>query len=410
MFNKLKIINDPVYGLINLENEILFDIIEHPLFQRLRRITQLGLAYYVYPGAMHTRFQHALGATFLMQKALNVLQRKGITLTDDDKISALGAILLHDIGHGPFSHTLEYNFFKDICHEDISLLFMQKINNETNGKLNGAIKVFNNTHEKKLLHQLVSSQLDMDRLDYLNRDSFFTGVSEGIVGSERIIEMLTVKDGNLAVEAKGIYSIEKFLIARRLMYWQVYLHKTVVVVEQMLKKIIARARQLINSGQELYAPLALNFFLKNNITSEFINTPFDGKTPLDYFAMLDDNDIFSSIKVWQYSNDYVLKNLCTRLLNRKLFKIEISNTKYKTDYINQIKDKTIKEKNIPKEYINYFVIYGNLENNAYTTSPSDEIKILRKDQTLNDIAKESDISNISALSKKVKKYFIIYPT
>ena len=405
MFNKLKIINDPVYGLINLENELLFDIIEHPLFQRLRRITQLGLAYYVYPGATHTRFQHALGATYLMQKALDVLNRKGVLLTKQERTAALTAILLHDIGHGPFSHTLEYNFFCDICHEQISLLFMQSINKDMHGALDEGISVFTNSHPKKILHQLVSSQLDMDRLDYLNRDSFFTGVSEGIVGSERIIEMLTEKNGNLAVEAKGIYSIEKFLIARRLMYWQVYLHKTVVVAEQILKKIISRARLLIRNGQNIYAPPALEFFLKND--KKATNTIVE--TPLKYFAMLDDHDIFSAMKIWRTCGDFVLENLCSRLLDRKLFKIEISNSPVSEQHIAKIRQQTTKNVNIPEELLDYFVIYGNLENNAYIKSPTNEIKILRKDQTLNDIAEESDISNISALSKKVKKHFIIYP-
>ncbi|MBQ9212918.1 MAG: HD domain-containing protein [Bacteroidales bacterium] len=406
--NKLKVINDPVYGLINIENELVFDVIEHRLFQRLRRIKQLGFSYLVYPGAMHTRFQHSLGAAFLMQNALKVISDKGCPLTSQDKEAALLAILLHDLGHGPFSHTLENSFFDNISHEEISAEFMKIINNDFNGAIQHGISVFTNEHHKKILHKLVSSQLDMDRLDYLNRDSFFTGVSEGVIGSERIIKMLNFVDNEPVVEAKGIYSVEKFLIARRLMYWQVYLHKTVVVAEEILKLIIKRAKEIIRDGKDIFAPPSLKFFLKNSISKEDLHKDFEGKTPLDFFAQLDDSDIISSIKVWQFSDDFVLSNLCNRLINRKLFKIEIFPNECPDDKFMEIRKNVLQKQICPKQYIDYFVIRGTLYNKAYSRGKDETIKIVMKDGLVKDIASASDISNVSALSKTVKKSFICY--
>ena len=406
--NKLKVINDPVYGLINIENELIFDVIEHPLFQRQRRIKQLGLSYLVYPGAMHTRFQHALGATYLMQNALKVISEKGCPLTSDDKQAALLAILLHDLGHGPFSHTLENSFFDNISHEDISTEFMKIIDNDFGGRIKGGIEVFTNTYHKKILHKLVSSQLDMDRLDYLNRDSFFTGVSEGVVGSERIIKMLNFVDSEPVVEAKGIYSVEKFLIARRLMYWQVYLHKTVVVAEEILKLIIKRAKELLKSGTDIFAPPSLKFFLTNSIAQNGLHTKFSGKTPLEYFAQLDDSDIISAIKVWQFSDDFVLSTLSKRLINRNLFKIEIFPGDIPDDKVSEIRTKVLSKKLCSEEFLDYFVIKGTLYNKAYSRGKDETIKIVMKDGLVKDIASASDISNVSALSKTVKKNFVCY--
>lgn len=404
--NKLKVINDPVYGFINIENEIVFDIMEHPLFQRMRRIKQLGLSCYVYPGAMHTRFQHSVGATFLMQNALNVLESKGLQLTDQERSAALTAILLHDVGHGPFSHTLEHFFFNNVSHETISEEFMNIINRDLGGKISEGIAVFNGSHPKKILHNLVSSQLDMDRLDYLNRDSFFTGVIEGKIGCDRIIKMLAPCGDTPAIEGKGIYSIENFLIARRLMYWQVYLHKTVVVVEEMLKKIMRRARELAHSGTDLYAPPTLKFFLENDITADRLHQPIDQRTSLDYFADLDDSDIFSSIKQWQYHPDKVISTLCQRILTRNLFKIEISEQAPEPERIESLKSEL---KNIvPAEYLDYFVFTGRLYNKAYSLNSDSPINILRKDGSLSNIAEASDISNVATLAQAVTKYYVCY--
>ncbi|MBO7438387.1 MAG: HD domain-containing protein [Bacteroidales bacterium] len=407
--NKLKIVNDPVYGLISIDNELIFDIIEHPLFQRQRRIKQLGLSYLVHPGAMHTRFQHALGATHLMQDALSVLGRKGFYISEEDRESAMIAILLHDLGHGPFSHTLENSFFHDVSHERISEEFMKIIDRDHNGKLAGGIKVFNDTHPQRLLHKLVSSQLDMDRLDYLNRDSFFTGVSDGVIGSARIIQMLSCHDDEPVIEAKGIYSIEKFLIARRLMYWQVYLHKTVVAAEEMLKLIMLRAKELMmKGGKELFASPALKFFLSNNITENELHTEYDGITPLQHFAELDDSDIVSAIKVWSHCDDYVLSQLCKRLIDRKLFKIEVSGNEIPDSRVQEIKDEMLRRNVVPAEYVDWFVIKGALYNKAYSRNHNDSIKVIQKDGTINEVAAASDMSNVFALSKTVKKSFVCY--
>ncbi|MES1224106.1 MAG: HD domain-containing protein, partial [Bacteroidota bacterium] len=301
--NKRKIFNDPIYGFITIPNELIFDLIEHPYFQRLRRIKQLGLTALVYPGALHTRFHHAMGAMYLMTQAIDVLRAKGVEITAEEAEGVTAAVLLHDIGHGPFSHALESSLVNDVSHEQLSEIFMDKLNAELKGKLSLAIRIFRNEYSKKFLHQLVSSQLDMDRLDYLKRDSFFTGVSEGIISSDRIIAMLAVANDSLAIEAKGIYSIEKFIIARRLMYWQVYLHKTVLSAEHLLVNILSRAKELSANGEELFATPALQVFLKNN----FSKTDFTAnETVLSAFAELDDNDIFTSIKVWKDADDPIL--------------------------------------------------------------------------------------------------------
>jgi hypothetical protein len=408
--NKLKIVNDPVYGLISIDNELIFDIIEHPLFQRQRRIKQLGLSYLVHPGAMHTRFQHALGATHLMQDALSVLGRKGFNISDEDRESAMIAILLHDLGHGPFSHTLENSFFSNVSHEQISEEFMKIIDRDHNGRLAGGIKVFNNTHPCKLLHKLVSSQLDMDRLDYLNRDSFFTGVSDGVIGSARIIQMLSCYNDEPVLEAKGIYSIEKFLIARRLMYWQVYLHKTVVAAEEMLKAIISRAKELVKGGVDLFASPSLKFFLANSVTEGDLHTKYDGFTPLEHFAQLDDSDIVSAIKVWRYCGDYVLSELCARLIDRRLFKIEVSAAEIPDTRVQEIKDEMLQRKTVPEEFVDRFVIKGKLYNKAYSLHHNDAIKLIQKDGTISEVAAASDMSNVFALSKTVQKSFVCYAT
>ena len=404
--NKHKVINDPVYGFINIENEIVFDIMEHPLFQRMRRIKQLGLSCYVYPGAMHTRFQHSVGATFLMQNALNVLESKGLQLTKDERSAALAAILLHDVGHGPFSHTLEYAFFKDVSHETISEEFMNIINRDLDGKISEGIAVFNGSHPKKILHNLVSSQLDMDRLDYLNRDSFFTGVIEGKIGCDRIIKMLTPCGDTPAVEGKGIYSIENFLIARRLMYWQVYLHKTVVVVEEMLKRLMRRAHELAHNGVDVYAPPQLKLFLEHIVDSSCFHYLYNNFSPFERFADLDDSDIFSSIKQWQYHPDKVISTLSQRILNRNLFKIEVFDEAPLPETINAIKDKLSSV--VSPEDIDYFVFTGRLYNKAYSLNSDSPINILRKDGSLSNIAEASDISNVATLAQAVTKYYVCY--
>lgn len=406
----MKIINDPIYGLTNLDTDLVGDIIQHPLFQRLRRIKQLGLTHFVYPGAVHTRFQHSLGAAYLMENAINVLKDKGFEITQEERFAALTAILLHDLGHGPLSHTLENHFFKNISHETISEEFMKLINNDIKADLSQGIDVFANRHPKKLLHKLVSSQLDMDRLDYLNRDSFFTGVTEGIIGSDRIIKMLNVVDNELVIEAKGIYSVEKFLIARRLMYWQVYLHKTVKVAEEMLKKVIDRARELVVQGVELPAPASVLFFFKNNISDiKKLNDQVDGLSALQHFALIDDSDIIYCLKLWQNNKDFVLSRLSSSLINRNLFKIKISGVPFDPEYINQTKEEVMSVTGINKHYINYFVLDGTVYNRAYIKSKEQNINILYKDGTVRDLASASDVSNVDALSKNVTKFFLIKP-
>ena len=405
MKNTIKIINDPVYGFVTIKNPLILDIINHPYFQRLRRIRQLGLTNLVYPGALHTRFHHAIGAMHLMQQAIETLRSKGIKISEKEEEGALIAILLHDIGHGPFSHALESSIVNGISHEVLSDILMKKLNQEFGNKLSLAVAIFEDKYERKFFHQLVSSQLDTDRLDYLLRDSFFTGVSEGVIGTDRIIKMLTVVNDKLVVEKKGIYSIEKFLIARRLMYWQVYLHKTVLSAENMLVKILLRAKELEQKyNYDLFATPALKFFLKNN----FDETQFE-KHPqsLEYFVQLDDYDIMTSIKVWMNVDDFVLSTLCKKFIYRQLFRTILENKKIPRDDINIIKQKVMKKyPQLQENEVNYFVISGNVDNAAYIQN-SHQIEIY-DGQKLVDITDASDNFNIKALSKPVRKYFVCY--
>lgn len=407
--NKLKIINDPVYGFINITHEILYDIIQHPYFQRLRRVKQLGLTHYVYPGASHTRFDHVLGATHLMDIAIKELKSKGVSISDDEYKGALIAILMHDLGHGPFSHTLEQSFVKNISHEEISLAFMEKINEDMNNELEIGIQIFKNSYHKFFLHNLVSSQLDTDRLDYLKRDSFYTGVTEGNIGAERILKMLRVVDDEIAVEEKGIYSVEKFLGARRIMYWQVYLHKTVVAAEQMLLKVIERAR-MQSKINGVYAAPSLAYFFDNEIFSiDKFNSDILSFEPINAFSKLDDSDVVVSIKEWSNSEDFVLSELSKRLLNRDLFKLEIQSEAFNINYINKLKDKACSIYKISEEDSKFFVFSDSIRNKAYSSDNLHRINILLKNGKLADIADASDISNIATLSETVKKYFLCYP-
>ncbi|MCK6648538.1 MAG: HD domain-containing protein [Bacteroidia bacterium] len=403
--NKLKIFNDPIYGFVSIPYEIIYDLINHSYFQRLRRIKQLGLTNLVYPGALHTRFHHAMGAMHLMGQAIETIRSKGHDITEEEAKGVTIAILLHDIGHGPFSHALEHSIVNNINHEDISELLMDRLNNEFKGELSVAIKIFQNKYKKKFLHQLVSSQLDMDRLDYLKRDSFFTGVSEGVISSDRIIKMLNVVNDQLVVEAKGIYSIEKFIIARRLMYWQVYLHKTVLSAENLLVNILQRAKELAEKKVELFSTPQLRTFLYNKYSkSDFINKP----ELLDTFAKLDDYDIMSSVKVWVDHEDKVLSMLCKQLVNRNLFKIELQNQPFKEDKIATLKNKAKKQLGLTDKEAVYFVFTGNVTNDAYRADKI-RINILFKDGVVRDIAEASDQLSIDVLAKTVKKYFLCFP-
>lgn len=403
--NKKKIFNDPVYGFISIPHEIVFDLIEHPYMQRLRRIKQLGMTHLVYPGALHTRFHHVLGAMHLMNLAVQVIRRKGHEITEDEEKAVLIAILLHDIGHGPFSHALEYDIVNGVSHEDISGYFIQRLEKEFGEDLNRALSIFTNGYHKQFLYQLVSSQLDMDRMDYLNRDSFYTGVSEGVIGSDRIIEMLNVHEGQLVLEEKGIYSIEKFIVARRLMYWQVYLHKTVVAGEFMLIHTLRRAKQLVLNGENLFASPTLEYFLKNKVTKDdFKNNTIN----LDNFAQLDDYDIMGAIKVWQFCKDPVLSDLATRLVNRDLFKIRISKTPFTDEEIEAKRNEIAKAFNLTKADAAFYVYTDRLSNNAYNQGKQN-INLLMKNGTTMDVSAASDNLNINAFSTPVEKWFLCYP-
>lgn len=402
--NKKKIINDPVYGFITIPSELVFDLIQHPYFQRLRYIKQLGMTHLVYPGALHTRFHHALGAMHLMGLALETIKSKGQAISFEEEQGVIIAILLHDIGHGPFSHALEHTIVDGVSHEHISTLLMNNLNREFGGKLGLAIEIFNNRYHKKFLYQLVSGQLDLDRMDYLNRDSFFTGVSEGVISFDRIIKMLDVVDDQLVVEEKGIYSIEKFLIARRLMYWQVYLHKTVIAAEQMLVKILERAKELSHEGRNLFASPCFSYFLKNSISMEdFKNNPLN----IERFTKLDDNDIFTSIKVWVNDEDLILSTLCMHLIDRNLYQVEITNEPPSIERINNLADKVTDEYEISDDDTSYFVFTDTIKNKAYSVGDG-SIKILMKDGSIQDIAGASDYSNLEALAKTVQKYILCY--
>lgn len=407
--NKRKIINDPVYGLISIPYDFLFDIIQHPYFQRLRNIQQLGLTSLVYPGAVHTRFHHAIGAMHLMSQAIETLRTKNVEITDDEALAVTIAILLHDIGHGPFSHALENSIIPNLHHETLSEMFMQQLNIFFDGKLTMAIQIFKNEYPKKFLHQLVSSQLDMDRLDYLTRDSFFTGVQEGVVGFDRIIKMLDVKNNELIVEHKGIYSIEKFLIARRLMYWQVYLHKTVISAEMLLLNILKRAKYLSqhpNKNHKLFATNSLAFFLKQNFELKNVKT---NPEILENFAELDDHDIYTSIKMWQhYQPDFVLSQLCKMLTTRKLYKVEMANKPFLQSYIEKIEQQTVARYGIEKQDVSYFVFENSTSNYAYNLTDA-KINIALKNKQIIDIIEASDLKTLESLTQPVTKYFLCYP-
>lgn len=404
MSNKRKIINDPVFGFINIPEGLIYTIVTHPLLQRLTRIKQLGLSFIVYPGAQHTRFQHSLGAFYLMSEAITQLRLKGHDITKEEAEGVLAAILLHDIGHGPFSHVLENTLVRGISHEEISLMLMEQMNDELNGQLDLALQIFKDNYPKRFLHQLVSGQLDMDRLDYLRRDSFYTGVTEGNIGSARIIKMLNVTDDRLVVEAKGIYSIENFLTARRLMYWQVYLHKTSVSCEKMLLSVLLRAKELAMKGEELFASPALRFFLYNDINADkFYQNPLC----VEMFTQLDDNDIWTSLKVWYNHPDKVLSILSQGLVNRKLFKIEVSPTPISKERKQELLTAISQNLQISKKDAAYLIFTSNIEKNMYNKA-DDSIEIMYNDHTTQNIAEASDMLNISLLSKKVRKYYICY--
>ncbi|WP_316807516.1 HD domain-containing protein [Pedobacter agri] len=403
--NKKKIINDPVYGFISIPSELVYDVISHPYFQRLRYIKQLGMTHLVYPGALHTRFHHALGAMHLMSLAIEVLRSKGHIITEGEEEAATLAILLHDIGHGPFSHALEHSLVTGIKHEDISSKLMHDLNNHFDGKLTHAIEVFNGTYPKRFLHQLISGQLDLDRMDYLNRDSFFTGVSEGVISFDRIIKMFNVFDDDLVIEEKGIYSIEKFLIARRLMYWQVYLHKTVISGEMILVKLLERAKELAAAGEDLFASPSLNYFLKNDISETNF---FEQHDNLEHFTNLDDQDIYAAVKVWVKHPDKILSKLCQMLTSRNLYKVEMGNEMAPSDRVDFLKNATIDLLNIKPEEARYFVFTDAIQNRAYNAGVGN-IKILMKNNDIVDIAKASDLSNLESLQKTVEKYILCYP-
>jgi HD superfamily phosphohydrolase len=402
--NKKKIVNDPVYGFITIQYELLFDIIEHPWFQRLRRIRQLGLTDYVYPGAQHTRFHHALGAMHLMSLAIESLRSKGHEITDEENLAAQAAILLHDIGHGPFSHALENSIVNGLNHEQLSLLFMRKLNTHFEGKLEMAIAIFTDNYHKKFLHQLLSSQLDVDRLDYLNRDSFYTGVAEGTVGSDRIIKMMEVVNGELVLEEKGIYSIEKFLLARRLMYWQVYLHKTVLAAENLLVNMLKRAKYLVQNGEVVFATKGLNYFLNstNSTNNEILDDEF-----IEHFSHLDDYDIFAAAKEWMSHTDKILLELSTRLIERKLFKIRIEDQPFKESEIVQLKALWQLKGNSEQDAF-YYIFTGEITNSAYK-SGEEKINILLKNGTIRDVRDASDQLRLSVYSESIRKYFLCYP-
>ncbi len=405
--NKRKIINDPVLGFISFPYEILYDLAEHPYFQRLRRIKQLGLTNYVYPGTNHTRFQHALGACYLMGSAVQVIRSKGHEITEEEAEAVMIAILLHDTGHGPFSHALENSIISGIQHEELSLLFMKQLNREFEGRLDLAVQIFEDNYPKQFLHQLVSSQLDMDRLDYLRRDSFFSGVTEGVIGSDRIIKMLNVKDDRLVIDIKGIYSIEKFLVARRLMYWQVYFHKTVIAAESLLVMILKRARELAMSGSRLFATPALDYFLHNAVGSEDFASD-DNPVLIGLFSRLDDNDIIASTKVWCDNEDPILAALCQSLINRKLFRIEMRKEPFREERKGQLKKAIMEQYGISEEESRYFLVAGEISNHAYNYL-DDRIQIMYKNGETVDVTEASDMFNFGGFSRNVTKHFLCYP-
>ncbi|MNJ95129.1 HD domain protein [compost metagenome] len=401
--NKLKILNDPIYGFITITNPLVYDLIQHPYFQRLRRISQMGMSYLVYPGAHHTRFHHALGCMHIMQKTIQVLKFKGTDISTEEETALNIAILLHDIGHGPFSHAMEHSIVENVNHEAISLLFMDRLNQIFEGKLTLAIKIFKGEYHRKFMLQLISSQLDMDRMDYLKRDSFYSGVAEGNINSERLIQMFDVQDDMLVIEEKGIYSVEKFLVARRLMYWQAYLHKTSVAAELILTKILKRAKELTQQNIILPASDPLQFFLQNKINLEDFN-----EEVLTKFSYLDDFDIMSAIKSWQFNDDYVLSELSKMILNRDLLKIKMQAEKVDKTKAIELRDRLMKLNNLSEKEADYFVFKGKIKNQAYNKT-GEPIHILKKDRTIEDVVDASDQLNLKALSKPVTKYYLCFP-
>lgn len=397
-----RIVNDPVFGFITVPDNFISDIIDHPYLQRLSRIKQMGMASFAFPGAQHTRFHHTLGAMHLMQEALSNLQAKGNIITDEEINSALACILLHDVGHGPFSHVLEHSIIKGVRHEDISLMLMSELNKEMSGKLDTCISIFTDNYHKKYLHQLVSGQLDVDRLDYLRRDCFFSGVTEGNIGSERIVKILDVRNNSLVVESKGIYSIENFLLSRRLMYWQVYHHKTAVSAENVLINILKRAGELISKGQNLFASPSLYFFLQRNITKD----TFD-EDAMKHFIELDDSDILCAIKVWMTSDDKVLSTLSRSFINRHLFKIEMSDEpvsqEKEAEYVNKYRIKF----DLSPDEASFFVCSGSVTTDIYNRT-GDSIDIIYKTGEIKSISEVSELLNIQLLSKKAEKYYFSY--
>ena len=404
VMNEHKIINDPVFGFIKIRRGLLYDIVQHPLFQRLNRIVQLGLASVVYPGARHTRFQHSLGALHLMSEAVKSLTEKGIYIFDMEEEAVQAAILMHDIGHGPFSHVLENTLISGISHEEISLMMMEQINRDLKGQLNLAISIFKDEYPNKIFHQLISSQLDMDRLDYLRRDSFYTGVTEGNIGSARIIKMLNVADDRLVVDAKGIYSVENYLTTRRLMYWQVYLHKTTVGYEKILVNALKRAKLLAREGREIFASPALAYFLKNDIDAAWFDSHEEA---LSNYAELDDSDIWSALKVWRHHDDKILATLATDLVDRRLFKVEVTEEPPTEEYLAAIRSRIVDTMGISNEDASYMMSLTEIGKDMYNPE-DDSIGILYKDGTVRDIAEASEILNVQLLSKKIRKYYLCY--
>ncbi len=403
--NKLKIFNDPVYGFINVPFEEIFDLIENSYFQRLRRIKQLGLTQLVYPGALHTRFHHAMGSMYLTSQALDVLRFKGHDISNEEALAVSIAILLHDIGHGPFSHALEDSIVHNMNHEDLSILFFDRLEKTFGSSILMAKDIYTNKYNKGYLYSLVSGQLDMDRLDYLNRDCYFTGVSEGVISYDRIIKMLNIYDNNLVIDEKGVYSIEKFLIARRLMYWQVYLHKTVIAAENLLINILRRAKELSLSGEKIFSTPALNLFL----SKKYYKADFEKDSSLlDNFAALDDFDVLASIKVWAECSDKVLSKLCSNLINRNLYKIEIQREEFSESYVEKITKLTKKTLKLPDDHVDYFVFKGIACNNAYDPAIGN-INVLMKNGELVELTEASDYLNDAVITKDVEKHYICYP-
>jgi len=399
------VFNDPVYGFISVKNSLIIQIIEHPFFQRLRRIRQLGVADLIYQGANHTRFQHALGAMHLAGIAMDTLKSKGIEISEEEYTATKIGVLLHDVGHGPFSHALEFSLLKDLKHESLSYQFMKYFNELHGGKLDLTLKIFRNSYSKKFLNQLISSQLDTDRLDYLHRDSFFTGVSEGNIGVQRILQLLNVVDNELVIEEKAIYNIENFLNARRVMYWQVYLHKTCLSVEKLLVNIIMRAKDLIQAGIEVPGSSALQYFLKNDFTMDDFN---NSSQALNYYGVLDDTDIWGAIKIWSSHQDPILKQLCDMMISRNIFKVTLGNEPIEKSDINKIKKALSQKYNVPGKHTHYFMSFGEVSNKGYIAN-SNKINILTKKNQVIDVADFSDLPNIKAISKIVKKYYLCWP-